>query len=113
MKIKMLELRDTATLIPLVAIDMNPENDDQRWLLRRVGYPCDGRPNIAIFHADAGGQPVWNDPYGWKGGVRTYPVAHEWIIEHWHELSDGDVVCVETIVGERTVPKLSERPAGA
>ena len=109
MKLKILEIRDTGTFIPAVAIDMNPENDAQRWLLRRRGYPCDGVPNIAIFHANANGDPVWNDPYGWGGPGRTYPVAHNWIIEHWHTLRDGDVVCVETIVGERSQPKISER----
>ena len=109
MKLKILEVRDKATFIPVVAIDMNPENDEQRFYLRRMGFPCDGQPNIAIFHANCGGDPVWNDPYGWRGGARTYPVAHEYIIKHWHDLKDGDVVCVETILGERSTPKVSER----
>jgi hypothetical protein len=110
MQIKILEVRDCATLIPMLCIDMNePANEAQRWYMRRMGYPLDGRPNIAITHLRAGGDPLWNDPYGWRGGARTYPVAHEYIIEHWTELRDGDVVCVETIAGERDTPKISER----
>ena len=107
MKVKVLELRDSGTFIPLICVDMNDENDAQRYLLRRCGYPCDGRPNIAISHLAAGGQKFCNDPYYWGG--RTFPVAHNWIIEHWEELSDGDVVDVEFILGERALPKASER----
>jgi len=109
MRLKILEIRDTGTFIPVVAIDMNPENAEQQYYLRRMGFACDWRPNIAIFNLDCHGNPVWNDPYGWREGARTYPVAHDWIIKHWHELQDGSVVCVETIVGERQEPRQSER----
>ena len=37
------------------------------------------------------------------------PVAHNYIIEHWHELKDGDVVDVQFILGETKAPKVSER----
>lgn len=121
MQVKILELRDAGTFIPLLCVDMNPDIAPlhardfdsepqeyvQRYYLRRMGYPCDGRPNIAIAHLSAGGQPFSNDPYSWGG--RTYPVAHAHIIEHWDELKDGDVICVETILGERATPKISER----
>lgn len=106
MKVKMLELRDEGTFIPLLCVDMNSENDAQRYLLRRVGYPCDRRPNVMITHA-TGEHPASNDPYFWGG--RTYPVAHNYIIEHWDELKDGDVVDVSFILGETKAPKLSER----
>lgn len=118
MIVKALELRDEGTFIPLLAVDMNPAGmthavragespDAQRYLLRRCGYPCDGRPNIAITHLSADGHKCSNDPYYWGG--RTYPVAHDYIIEHWNELRDGDVIDVQFILGETTAPKLSER----
>jgi hypothetical protein len=97
MNVKLLELRDAGTFIPLLCVDMNPDymndpnnqtNKAQRYLLRRCGYPCDGRPNIAITHLLASGKPCSNDPYAWGG--RTYPVAHNYIIEKWSELKDGD-----------------------
>lgn len=131
MQVKILEVRDSGTMIPVIAIDMNPRRDDiaelladkpadqvrerldryqaQQWHLRRVGYACDGRPNIAITDLNANGGRFWNDPYGWPGDTRTFPVAHNYIIDHWAELKDGDVVCVETILGERETPKVSER----
>jgi len=115
MQVKLLELRDEGTFIPLLCVDMNQSRHDdprvsglaQRYLLRRCGYPCDGRPNIAITHLGCDGKPMSNDPYSWGG--RTYPVAHKFIIEHWAELKDGDVVDVEFILGEKPTPKVSER----
>lgn len=108
MQAKALEIRDAATFIPCLAVDMNPNNEEQRYLMRRCGYPCDGRPNVIVTRLDGNGQAT-NDPYAWSTIARTWKVAHHWIIEHWNELKDGDVVCVEHILGERAEPKISER----
>lgn len=122
---KALEIRDQATFIPVLAVDMNPRQvvafadgvlqldkpaepcEAQRYLLRRCGYPCDGTPNIVITRLSADGDPACNDPYYWR--QRTFAVAHNYILEHWNELRDGDVVDVEYILGETTDPKQSER----
>jgi hypothetical protein len=112
MQVKLLELRDEGTLIPLLCVDMNPAGTigegymAQRNLLSRSGYPCDGRPNIAITHLAASGDACSNDPYFWNG--RTRPVAHDFIIKNWAMLKDGDVVDVQFILGETTAPKVSE-----
>jgi len=113
LKVKILEIRDEGTFIPVLAVDMNPpwgteeKHEAVRYLMRRCGYPCDGQPNIAITNLSMDGAPAWNDPYAWGG--RTYPVAHNYIIEHWDELNDGDVVDVSFILGETKQPKVSER----
>jgi len=119
---KALKIKDEGTFIAALAVDMNPYvillHEDEfkasldaysarTYLLRRCGYPCDGRPNILLTHLSANGTPAWNDPYAWD--CRTWQVAHHYIIEHWHELKDGDVVDVEFILKERTAPKESER----
>lgn len=106
MKAKALEIRDKATFIPALAVDMNPANDAQRYLLRRCGYPCDGAPNVIVTRLDGNGKAT-NDPYEWGG--RTWPVAHLWIIQNWHSIEDGAVVDVEFILGETKAPKVSER----
>ncbi|MDZ4344107.1 MAG: hypothetical protein U1E51_16935 [Candidatus Binatia bacterium] len=117
MKSKALEIRDEGTFIPVLAVDMNPtvqetpyvsESDPvaQRYLLRRCGYPCDGRPNIILTALDGHGKAT-NDPHEWGG--RTYPIVHNYIIKHWEELRDGDVVDVSFILGETDKPKVSER----
>lgn len=108
MKTKLLEIRDEATMILALCVDMNPANEIQRWGLRRYGYPCDSRPNIMITHA-TGERRASNDPYYW--GDRTWATAHHHIIKHWNELSDGDVVDVQHILGETPSPKASERVA--
>lgn len=115
MKVKILEVRDKCTFIPLLAVDMNPVNPTavdpsryaQTYYLRRCGYPCDGAPNILITHLGAAGKPASNDPYFW--GDRTFQTAHHWIIDHWNELTDGDVIDVQFILGETEERKLSER----
>ena len=103
---KVLEIRDSATYIAVLAVDMQPKNSIQRWYLRREGFPCDGRPNVLMTRLEACGWAT-SDPYAWGG--RTFPAAHNFIIDHWNELSDGDVVDVEFILGESLVKKVSER----
>jgi hypothetical protein len=106
MQTKIIEIRDRATFIPVLCVDMNAEAHEERYYLRCCGYPNDGRPNILMTRADGNG-PASNDPYSWGG--RTYPVAHDYIINHWPELKSGDVVDVEFILGESAAPKVSER----
>jgi hypothetical protein len=106
MRAKVLEIRDEGTFIPALAVDINPANDEQRYLMRRVGYSCNGEPNVILTALDGHGKAT-NDPYEWGG--RTYPVAHNYIIEHWNELRDGDVIDVSFILGETDKPKVSER----
>jgi hypothetical protein len=105
MKAKALEVRDSMTFIPVVAIDMNAQFDDQVYLLRRAGYVCDGRPIILLTRMDGG--KAHYDPFDW--GDRTFQVAHQYIVAHWDTLVDGAVVDVEFILEETPSPKLSER----
>lgn len=116
MRTKVLEIRDEGTFILALGVDMNPGPHIgheapfaiEKWALRRCGYPCDGHANVLLTRLDGNGQAT-NDPYGWKGGTRTFPIAHNWIIEHWDELSDGDVVDVSFILGETKQIKITER----
>lgn len=133
MQVKLLEVRDRLTFIPVIAVAMlpGPERDwldvsgaaseaarawqARRWLLRRAGYAEDERhPAIALAHLGAsktsdrvGGKTFCCDPYDWCD--RTYQTAHIYIEDHWHDLKDGDVVDVEFILGETKEPKRSER----
>lgn len=125
MQVKLLEVRDRLTFIPVIAIAMLPgprqlvtgeaEYVGRRWLLRQAGYADEERhPTIALAHLGAaktadrvGGKTFCCDPYDWCD--RTYQVAHLYIESHWHELKDGDVVDVEFILGETKEPKRSER----
>lgn len=110
MRAKALEIRDIGTFIATLAVDMNPSGPmvgTQQYLLRRVGYPCDGRPNILITRLSGDGSKASNDPHYW--GDRTMATAHAWIIEHWDDIADGDVIDVQWILGETLTKKKSER----
>jgi hypothetical protein len=113
MRAKALEIRDRATFIPVLAVDMNPDfsakgYNGQRYLLRRAGFACDGHPIIVFTYMHAKGHAYY-DPYDWPSNPRTMRVAHNYVAEHWEELEDGDVVDVEFILKETTEPKKSEK----
>lgn len=102
---KVLEIRDAGTHIPSLATQMLAKNGIQNYYIHgRSGYPKDGSQVILTRLADGSGNC---DPYSW--GNRTMANAHNYIIDHWDELSDGDVVDVEYLLGESTQPKVSER----
>ena len=106
---KVLEIRDAATRIDALAIRMKGCNPIQQFYFRCCGYPEDGT-SIMLMVLYTG--KATNDPYEWESlglGPRTMPVAHDWIINHFDELKDGDVVDVEFILNERLAPKISER----
>ena len=109
MRAKALEIRDAATFIPALAVDMNTNemstSGAQRWLLRRAGYAVDSYPCIMLLSMNGG--LAHCDPYHWSD--RTFKVAHNYITENWHRLNDGDVVDVEHILGETENRKISER----
>jgi hypothetical protein len=107
---KFVEIRDKGTCIPAIAIQMLGDNEIQRHYLRRAGYPADGS-SIMLMVVDDG--KATNDPYEWAVklamGSRTMPVAHNWILDHFGEITEGDVIDVEFILGESTTCKISER----
>ena len=109
MEVKMLEIRDRGTFLPCMAIRPVAENEAQRWLLQRDGYGADeGEGCVILLRSQCCGAEY--DPFRWIS--RTMQQAHWYIINHWKELSDGDVVDVEFILGETTERKESERAKG-
>lgn len=110
MKVKCLEIRDRATFIPVICIHPAPDNEAQRYLLRRDGYGFSGYESCIIM-INSGCRGVQNDPYHWDD-ARTKLAAHDFIQQNWNDLSDGDVIDVEFILGESTTKKTSERFGG-
>lgn len=109
MEVKCLEIRDTATFIPVICLRPVPDNEEQRYLLRRDGYRGNQQERCVILIDAQCRRGAQYDPYNWPANPRTHRVAHIWIEEHWHELSDGDVIDVEFILSESDKPKISER----
>ena len=113
---KVFELRDSATFIPIIAVLVDPGQgipsgmimtDQERGLLRRCGYPV-GKVNVILLNArgDLKKANGCCDPFQW--GDRTYQVAHNYIIDNWNKLRDGQVIDVEFILGERDTVKQTE-----
>lgn len=112
MKVKLFEIRDRATFIPVICIKLSIDNDDVKqvikedYLLKRAGYGND--PERYVLMTRLSGDGMCNyDIYAWGG--RTYLIAHEHIIEYWDTLVSGDVIDVEFILGETKEIKISER----
>ena len=95
------------TFLPVICIRPVPDNEAQRYLLRRDGYRGDESEHCIIM-IDAQCRGAAYDPYGWKD-ARTKREAHKFIRDHWAELCEGTVIDVEFILGESVAPKVSER----
>ncbi len=113
MTTKLLEIRDVATFIPVLAVrfDHDEELEAERYLLARAGYGLtreDQSGYVLLCQISGGLGRCGCDPYDW-GGNSTYSLAHDWIIKHFEELASGDVVDVEFVRGESAAPKVSER----
>jgi len=110
MEIKLIEVRDCATFVPMLAIRPSPRSEAERYLLARCGYgrsPADQGEYILLARLDGG--PLRYDPYGWEHPARTFQQSHFWLQDHWDEIKSGDVLDVEFILCETTSPKVSER----
>ena len=105
MKTITLEIRDRLIMIPAIAIKMEPSNEAQRYLMKQTGF-IDGHSVILMYMND---QEATTNPYAWPEISRTMGVAHEYIIKHFDQLYDGQVVDVEYILGETNSPVPPER----
>lgn len=115
---KLLEIRDAGTFIPALAIQLDVDGTDGEYLLRRAGY---GLGQRAVVLVKLIGGDAASDPYKWPPGTRTMLIAHLVIAGHKHreivedrarsfdELSNGDVVDVEWLLGLTHAPKRSEQ----
>lgn len=109
MIVKLLEVRDRATFLPVYAMSSVPSNNSQGYLLRRCGFNTGAfvkHPSIIVSRLN-GETPSSADAYFWND--RTMQTAHLYIEQHFDELNDGDVIDVEFILNETTEKKQSER----
>lgn len=111
METKLFEIRDSMTFIPAFAIKMQPDegSEVQAFLLRRAGYSCQPDDPIIMFGYLGTGGRAHCDPYAWGRDTGTMPEAHNYIMNNWYDLKDGDVIDVQFIRGETSEKKKSER----
>jgi hypothetical protein len=110
MKAKMLEVRDVATFIPMLAVQLEPDNFAAEFLLTRAGFGRgheQQRQYVLLCRINGGGGPCATDPYDWQSS--TFRQVHFFVNEHWDEIQSGDVIDLEFIRGDSAAPKVSER----
>lgn len=105
MKAKAFEVRDRGTFFPGVAIKLEAANAEESYLLRRAGF---GGEKTFILFGSLDGGPFHYDEFEVQGNSTRF-TAIQYITENFDSLEPGQVICTETIRGERTSPKPSER----
>ena len=103
-RVKFLEIRDRATFIPAMAVELVGLSRPECYLLGRVGFSGGSR---YIMLQRLVGNTATTDVWDW-GQSRTMHCAHEYIIKEWESIHSGDVIDVEFIMGESEECKISE-----
>lgn len=121
MNLKLFEVRDAGTLIPIFAFRCRPvllgsqmlgsqTGTQELSLLARAGFDRNGASDCIVIGKLNCGDPAHSactyDPYAHPN--RTLRTAHLYIESHWEELKSGDVVDVEFVFGLTKEPKQSE-----
>ena len=112
MTAKVFEIRDAGTFIPVLAVKLGSENDQERWLLGSAGFgteSSDQEKYVVLVQINGGLGKATCDPYDWGQNPRTYIVAHRHIEAHFDDLEPGAVVDVEFLLGEAATKKVSDR----
>jgi hypothetical protein len=133
MTTKIIEIRDSGTFIPALAIRLGSPNERERYLLARSGFgrTMEDQSEYIVLCKINGGEPCecHIDPFAWGRNPRTMFVAHLYLLNRPGELAadrtlervpekhdgfdslpQGVVVDVEYILGMRANPK---EPEGA
>jgi hypothetical protein len=110
MQMKVIEIRDACTYIPVLAIrpsafDKKGEIDPQvAAALGWCGYASTNDNPVILVKLST--TDATNDPYKWFDS-RTMRIAHKYIRTNYETLKDFDIVDVEYILDERDAPKPS------
>ncbi len=112
-EVKLFEVRDTGTTMPVIAIKPDPVSRVETWLYGRSGYglqPSDMLEYVLLAPLAGGSGLLVCDPYAHPGAPtrRTLWAAHTYIINEWAKLASGQVIDVQYILGETKAPKKSE-----
>jgi hypothetical protein len=104
MKVKMFELRDAGTFVPVFAVKVTARSAKELYLIGRASMHHGG-PFVYLVSMLTD-KAHW-DPDKWDS--RTYKVAHRHIIDNWSRLSTASVIDVEYILHLTKDRKKSER----
>ena len=100
MEIKLFELRDEGTHIPIFAFRSRSDNERESLIFQRGGYL---KGSSLIIMGALSGKQCSYDPYDWDRG-RSMRIAHQHLTLHWDDLRSGDVIDVCFIMKETDKP---------
>lgn len=123
---KIVEIRDSGTFIPALAVRLGSPNERERYLLARSGFgrTFEDQCEYIVLVKINGGEPcaAHIDPFSWGQNPRTMFVAHMYLLNRHQELNperekhegfdameQGHVIDVEYILGMRDTPKEGEQ----
>ena len=96
-KVKRVEIRDRATLVPAIALRLVGKDDP---IIASAGF----KESILLIHLTHM-ECQW-DSFAWIG--RTMYNAHHWLTSNWEKFEAGGVIDVEFVLGETDKPKKSQ-----
>lgn len=122
---KIVEIRDSGTFIPALAVRLGSPNERERGLLARSGFGrlMSEQSEYIVLVKINGGEPcaAHIDPFAWGQNPRTMFVAHMYLLNRQAELGtgaekhdgfdaleQGHLIDVEYLLGLRETPKVSE-----
>lgn len=100
--IKIVEIRDRATFIPAMAIKLLPNNIDENFLFKSIGY-WSSKPCILLIPLEA----PWSSARcsnECRVVGRSMHEAHKWIESNWDSIVNCQVIDVEYILKEVEKP---------
>jgi hypothetical protein len=114
-EVKLVELRDRATFIPMIAVKLTHRGAAEAYLLRAAGFgdtqidPLKDpsvQPYVVLVNL-VKDEAHW-DAFQWSNR-RSFTPVHFWLINNWDSFTSGDVLDVEYILKEVAEPKQSQR----
>ena len=112
MNVRTVEIRDSGTFIPALAIRLDSRYEQDCYLLARAGFgntPEKQGKYVLLVHLE--GMKCAVDPIDWDN--RTMQGAHQYLIKQANaqvpQFGHGEVIDVQFILGEADSPKVSER----
>lgn len=107
MQSKTFQVRDEGTNIPVLVIQLEPDNEQSQHIFYRAGLGKTADVQRRTYYLiNLARHQGFSFPYSSKG--RTLQVAHKYIEANFDRLESGQVIDVEFLLGITTTPKTFE-----
>ena len=107
---RLFEIRDRGTFIPMLAVQCDAADENERYLLAHAGFGKDTETQhryVLCGEIDSGKFKMSYDPFDFTNGTLRQAVEH--IQANFHALVSDAVIDAEFLRGERAAPRPPER----